>query len=139
MKKIMIVAIALSVTMAAAAQRGHGIGGGRVVIVSPAIGFGYSPFYYSPFGYYPFGYPYGYNNGYRTTSRLQQKVDDIKTDYADKIKSAKHDKTLSREERNKIVDQLKADRDKAVRDLKANYYKPQKTAPETTPDTGDKG
>src|ERR1700712_2549202 len=101
MKKMTIVAAALCLTMAAAAQRGHGTGSTRVVVVSPGIGFGYSPFYYSPFGYYPFGYPpfgypYGYNNSSRSSSKLQLKIEDIKTDYQDKIRSARRDKSLDR-------------------------------------------
>jgi hypothetical protein len=131
MKKIITIVIAVSLTIAVSAQRGHGLGGGRVYIVSPAYsyGIGYSPFYYSPFGYYPFGYPYGYNNNYRNSSKLQMEIDDIKNDYKDKIKSAKHDNSLSKDERNKIVHQLKTERDKAVDDAKKNYYKPKKTAP----------
>jgi hypothetical protein len=99
------------------------------------VGAGFSPFYYSPFGYYPFGYPYGYNNNYRSSSKLQTQIEDIKNDYKDKIWSAKHDTSLSHEERNNIVHQLKTERDKAVNDAKMNYYKPKKTAP----DPGDKG
>ncbi|HMC87353.1 MAG TPA: hypothetical protein VKI61_17635 [Chitinophagaceae bacterium] len=128
MKKIMTIAVALAVTMTVAAQHGR-IAGSRVVIVSPGIGFGYgySPFYYSPFGY-PFGYPYGYNNNYRNSSKLQSEIEDVKSDYKDKIWSAKQDKSLSREDRDKIIHQLKSDRNKAVEDLKTNYYKPKKTA-----------
>ncbi|MFT3933840.1 MAG: hypothetical protein QM726_09520 [Chitinophagaceae bacterium] len=134
MKKIMIIMVALFVTVAASAQRGHG--GARVVVVSPSIGYGYYPyssFYYSPYGLYPFGYPYGYYNNYRNTSKLERQVEDIKNDYSDKIKSAKRDKSLSKEERKKIVSQLKEDRDKEVHDLKANYYKRPKQAPAATP------
>jgi hypothetical protein len=137
MKKILTMVVALGLAMAVSAQRGHGFSGGHVYIASPAVslGFGYNPFYYSPFGYYPFGYPYGYNNGYRSSSKLQVQIEDIKSDYKDKIWSAKHDTSLSRDERSKVVHQLKSDRDKAVNDAKMNYYKPQKT----TQDAGGKG
>ncbi|MEP6747504.1 MAG: hypothetical protein ABJB86_07245 [Bacteroidota bacterium] len=130
MKKIITIAVAVGLTMAVAAQ--HGLNRGRIYIGVPAYsyGLGYVPFYYSPFGYYPFGYPYGYRNGYRISSRLQVEVDDIKNDYSDKIKSAKHDTSLSKDERKKIVHQLKMDRDKAVYDAKVNYYKPKKPAPQ---------
>ena len=136
MKKIMIMAAALCLTMAVSAQRGHGFARTRVVVVSPGFGFGYSPFYYSPFGYNPFGYPYGYANGYRHVSKLDMKVEDIRTDYADKIRSAKHDTSISRSERRKIVKQLKAERDNAIHELKTNYYKPHKPAPEAGNDNG---
>jgi hypothetical protein len=137
MKKIMTIVLALSLTMAVSAQHGHGFSGGHVYIASPAVsvGLGYYPFYYSPFGFYPFGYPYGYNNSYGSSSKLQMKIEDIKNDYKDKIWSAKHDTSLSGEERTRIVHQLKSERDRAVNDAKMNYYKPQKSAP----DSGDKG
>ena len=129
MKNLMMIAVAVCLAMGVSAQHGTRGGVRRIIVVSPAVGFGYSPFYYSPFGYSPFGYPYGYNNGYRRESKLDRKVDDIKSDYADKIKSAKSDKSISRDERKKIVRQLKDERDKAVRDTRLNYYKPQKQAP----------
>ncbi|MEP7278503.1 MAG: hypothetical protein ABI813_07670, partial [Bacteroidota bacterium] len=86
----------------------------------------YSPFGYSPFGYSPFGYPYGYN-GYRGVSKLQVQMEAIRADYRDKIKSARHDKSLERQHRKKIIRGLKSDRDKSLQDAKANYYKPRKT------------
>jgi len=133
MKKLMMIAMAVCLAMVVSAQHGGVRSGRRIIVVSPAIGFGYSPFYYSPFGYspfgYPYGYPYGYNNGYRRESKLDRQIEDIKSDYADKIKSAKSDKSISRDERKKIVRGLKAERDKAVHDTKLNYYKPQKQAP----------
>ena len=91
MKRLLTVVTAMLILMAVSAQHGRA-GGGRVVVVGPSVGFGfgYSPFYYSPFGYYPYGYPYGYN-GYARESKLDMKVDDIKADYRDKIKSAKQD------------------------------------------------
>ena len=49
MKKIMVIAVALSLGMGASAQRfGHGLGGGHVYIAPPrvSVGIGYSPFYY---------------------------------------------------------------------------------------------
>src|SRR5438093_909201 len=110
MKKLVMIAMAVCLAMVVSAQHGRIGGGRRVIVVSPAIGFGYSPFYYSPFGYSPYGYPYGYNNGYRRESKLDRKIEDIKSDYADKIKSAKSDKSISRDERKKIVRELKAER-----------------------------
>ena len=128
MKKLMTIALALGIAATVSAQHGRVIAGSRVVIVSPSVGwgFGYSPFYYSPFGY-GYGYPYNYYNPYRISSKLQRETDELRTDYADKIKSAKKDKSLSKEERSTIVRQLKDERDKAIKDLKANYYKPKKT------------
>jgi hypothetical protein len=128
MKKLMTIAFALALAFSAAAQHGRVFAGTRVVVASPYIGFGYglgyAPFYYSPFGYYPYGYyPYGYNSN-RNNSKLQTQIEDIKSDYKDKIWSAKQDKSLSKDERDKIILQLKTDRDKSIHDLKMNYYKP---------------
>ena len=130
MKKLITIVVAVCLTMAVAAQ--HGLSRSRIYIVAPSysFGLGYSPFYYSPFGYYPYGYPYGYNNGYRSSSKLQMQIDDIKNDYSDKIKSAKHDTSLTKDEQKNIVHQLKTERDKAVNDAKTNYYKPKKPAPQ---------
>ncbi len=126
MKKTMTMLFALALVITTAAQHGRVIAGSRLLIVSPGIGWGlgYSPYYYSPFGY-PYGYPYGYAN--RPSSKLDAAITDLKNDYKDKIKSARQDKSLDKEKRNKIVDQLKASRDQAIHDLKANYYKPKKT------------
>jgi len=124
MKKTITVMLALTLVLAAAAQRGHG--GGRVVVVTPGIGlgygYGYSSLFYSPYGY-PYGYPYYYGNPYQT-SKLQMEIADLKTDYSDKIRSAKKDKSLSKVERKATVQQLKTERNKAVQDLQKNYYKP---------------
>ncbi len=130
MKKLMVIIVALGLAMGASAQRfGHGgFGGGRRVYVAPprvsvGLGFGYSPFYspyYSPFGYSPYGYTNVY--GHRPT-KLDLKIEDIKNDYEDKIWSAKHDESLTRKERRKVVHQLRVERDQAVTDAKRNYYK----------------
>jgi hypothetical protein len=128
MKKLMVIVVALGLAMGASAQRfGHGFGGGsHVYIAAPrvGIGFGYSPFGYYPYGY-PYGSPYGYNNGYRSSrpSKLQVQLTDIKNDYSDRIWSAKHDTSLTRKERRKMVHQLKSERDQAINDAKRNYYK----------------
>ncbi|GAC1451725.1 MAG: hypothetical protein NVSMB7_14360 [Chitinophagaceae bacterium] len=134
MKKLMVIVVALGLAMGASAQRfGHGggreFGGGHVYIAPPrvAIGIGgYSPFY-SPFGYYPYAYPpYEYNNEYNNyarPSKLQMQVEDIKSDYNDKIWSARHDDSITRKEKRKVIHQLKNERDKAIYDAKRNYYK----------------
>ena len=132
MKSVMTLLVGLGLTLAVSAQHGRVIVGSRVVIASPGIGFGFGyPYYYAPFGY-PFGYPYGYNNGYGSSSKLQMKIEDIKNDYKDKIWSAKQDKSLSKDERKNTIHQLKVERDKAINDLKLNYYKQPRQAPETT-------
>ncbi len=129
MKKLMVIVVALGLGLGASAQRfGHGYGGrGHVYIAPPrvSVGIGYSPFY-SPFGYAPYGYPYGYGGTYARPyhpTKLDIQVEDIKNDYNDKIWSAKHDDSLSRKERRRVVHDLKVERAQAVNDAKRDYYK----------------
>jgi hypothetical protein len=125
MKKMLVILLAIGLSMAAIAQRGHGGGHGFYYRPNVVIGLGaYAPFYpYYGFGYSPF-YPYpGYGYGYHHPSKLDMKIADIRNDYADKIKSAKSDNTLSRKERKAVVHNLKRERDQAIDDLKRNYYK----------------
>ncbi|MDE3250333.1 MAG: hypothetical protein KGO82_16850 [Bacteroidota bacterium] len=125
MKRILIAIVALGLSFGASAQRfGHGFGG-RVYVAPPrvSVGIGYSPFFYSPFGFYPYGYnSLYYNRAYRPT-KLDLTIEDIKNDYSQKIWAAKHDDTVPRKERRKIVHQLRAERDQAIIDAKRNYYK----------------
>jgi hypothetical protein len=105
------------------AVHGH-FGGG--VYYSPRTTFvvgTYVPLYYNPFyyGFYPYSYPpYWYH--YRPT-KLDLQIEDIKTDYEEKIWSARHDKTLSAKERRKEARELKHERDQAINDAEKNYYK----------------
>jgi len=131
MKKIMIVMLALGLGIGASAQHfGHGGFGGRRVYVAPprvsvGIGLGYSPFYspfYSPYAYSPYGYNSIYARPYRPT-KLDLQIEDIKNDYEDKIWSAKHDESLSKKERRRVVHDLRSERDQAITDAKRNYYK----------------
>jgi hypothetical protein len=127
MKKLLIVMISWMLAGAASAQHFyHGYGGyyrpHRVIVTGgfyPYLGFGFGPVYPYPYAY-PY-YPYGY--GYSRPSKLDLQVEDIKKDYADKISSAKHDSSLSKDERKKVIHDLKIERDNAIDDLKRNYYK----------------
>lgn len=79
----------------------------------PYYGYGYyPPYWYSP-----------YNNYYNRPSKLDIKLEDIRSDYQDKIRSARRDKSISRSQRKEIIHNLKSERDKELRDTKANYYK----------------
>jgi hypothetical protein len=140
MKKLLIVGLSLGLALGASAQRGyyggHVAGGGYHYYAAPrvsvGVGFGvygpYAPFgpyygfgFYSPYFGYPFG-PYGYGYGAHP-SKLSVKIQDIKSDYSDKIASARHDKSLSGHERRQTVRNLKTERDQKIEDLKSNYYK----------------
>ncbi len=135
MKKLLMIGLSLALVFGASAQRGH-IGGGGYHYgggfyggprVSLGFGFGgYNPYggFYSPYFGYPFG-PFGYGNGYgyNRPSKLAMKVADIKNDYADKIWSAKQDKSLTHRQRRQTIRNLKNERDQQIEDLRANYYK----------------
>jgi hypothetical protein len=127
MKKLFVIIISLGLALGASAQRYfHGGGGYHYAGPRVSVGIGaYAPFYpsygyYSPFYGYPRTYGYGYNN---RPSKLTLKIEDIRNDYDDRIWSAKHDTSLSRKERKKMVHELKHERDQAINDAKKNYYK----------------
>lgn len=80
----------------------------------------FAPFY----PYYGFYAPWYYPNyNYTRPSKLEMKIEDIKSDYKDRIWSARHDSNLSHQQRKKEIHRLKTERDQAIADLKANYYK----------------
>lgn len=119
MKKLFVLLFSLGLTVGAFAQHGHY---SHRVYVRPrvVVGLGYSPFYY-PY-YDPFLYPYPpvYNS---RPSRLEMKIEDIKADYKDRIWSARHDKSLSRQDRKQEIHSLKVERDQKIEDAKRDYYK----------------
>ncbi|MBN9296340.1 MAG: hypothetical protein J0I41_04970 [Filimonas sp.] len=125
MKKMIAVLLGImfitGVSARPAAHIGGGFhGGGRTTVI---VGGGlYSPFY-SPFGFY-YGYPfYPYASVPVQPSKLDLQIEGIKNDYSDKIKSAKMDDSLTRQERRQTIRTLKSDRDNAILDAKKSYYK----------------
>jgi hypothetical protein len=122
MKKLFVVMMALLLVASVSAQRFRHGGGGyyapRVIISG-----GFYPYYGLGLGgFYP-GFYAPYSRAYNRPSKMTMQIEDIRNDYADKITSAKHDKTISRKERRKIVRGLKAERNTEIDDLKRNYYK----------------
>ena len=123
-----MITLTIGLALGATAQKvvGHGTVRYRPaprVIVRPSIGFGYgfAPYYgwYNPW-YSPFGYdPYYYRN---KPSRLDLEIQDIRTDYADRIQSVRLNKDVPRKERRKMINELKTDRDKAIIQAKRDYY-----------------
>src|SRR5262245_33181785 len=91
--------------------------------VAVGVGLGgyypYSPFYYNPW----YAYPPGYYYRSARPSKLDLEIQDIQTDYKDRIWSARHDESLSRKERRKEVHNLKIERDRAILQAKKDYYK----------------
>jgi hypothetical protein len=122
MKKLIVAIFAVMLVGTVTAQRfSHGGGVAfyhpRVIVTGgyyPYWGMGFGPFY--PYGPYDYGY-------YNRPSKMDLQIQDIKNDYADKIWSAKHDTSLSRRDRRLQVHELKVERDKAIYNLRRNYYK----------------
>ena len=129
MKKLLLIVLAVASVSAVSAQK-IVRGGGRVHYVRPphvivGIGAGgfYNPFY-SPWGmggfYSPFYPGYGFYNS--RPSKLDMKVEDIKSEYQDKIHTARADKTVPRRERKQIIKDLKKERDETILQARKDYY-----------------
>jgi len=137
MKKFLIVLLAIGLVSGASAQPkiGGGFRGGgahyirpRVTVIAPytyarpyyglgngyGLGFGYSPFY-DPF--------YRSQRFAAKPSQLDLQIEDIKNDYSYQISSAKHDKSLAKEERKQKVRDLKHEREDAIIEAKKQFYK----------------
>lgn len=124
MKKFLVVLVALGLAIGAHAQKGRYYRGGHYrvrprVMIGIGGAYGPSPFY-RPY-YSPFYSPYGYGYPARP-SRLGLEIQDIKLDYADRIKSVRKDKSIPRRERKERIRNLKYDRDKAIIDAQRDYY-----------------
>ncbi len=125
MKKIVFILL-VSVTLAGgiASAQGHRVGGGAYYRPHTTVVIGgglYSP-YYSPFGY--FGYPYYAAPGVAARpSKLDQEIEDINHDYAQRIESARMDTGLTGKEKRHQVRELKEARDREIDLAKRDYYK----------------
>lgn len=125
MKKIIIILLAAFVTTAASAMPTSRISGGhhggwhrppRTVIVG---GGWYSP-WYGPWGFY--GYPW-YATPPTPPSRLDLQLSTIRVNYADKIKSVRMDKDLTRQARRETIKNLKTQREHAIIEAQQRFYK----------------
>ena len=65
--------------------------------------------------------PYDYNR----PTKLDLQVQDIENEYKDRKWSVKHDENLSRQEKKATVLALNAEKEKAIREARLNYYKKQ--------------
>lgn len=126
MKKILMIIIVTAISFGATAQHGHAGNTGyhwiHVIVVRPVY---YPPYYfgyYNPF-YNPYNNPFYRSNRYTRETKLELKIDNIRSDYQDKIWSARHDKSLSRSQRKETVHQLKHERTDAINQVKMDYYK----------------
>lgn len=124
----MMMSIAI-ISSVSAQRHGGGFRGISTVRYVPRVSIGYG----GGFGYglglgYGYGYPvyganpYGYN-GIARQSKLTRQIDDIKSDYADKIYAARNATDLDGKQRRAVVKQLKQERDNTINNLRNNYYK----------------
>jgi hypothetical protein len=91
--------------------------------VAVGLGFGYAPFYpYYGFGSPWYAAPYAWNYGYSRPSRLELTIQDIKVDYADRIKSVRMEDGLSGRAKRQTVQELRHERDKAIVQAQKDYY-----------------
>jgi hypothetical protein len=121
MKKLIVILLSMIIVAGASAQHRY-IAGGHyyrprsTVVVSG----GYYPYY----SLYPYDYGYwGYRPYYYRPSRLALEIQDIQSDYRDRMWSVRHDNQLSKRERKMKIHQLKSQREDAIRDAERNYYK----------------
>ena len=142
MKKFLIVLLTIGLVSGAVAQpkigggfRGGGFGGGGGRYVRPQVTV-IAPYAYSrPYYGYGLGFGYGYSPFYSPfyrspryvarPSQLDLQIEDIKNEYSYQISSAKHDKSLAKDERKQKVRNLKHQREDAIIGAKKQYYKVQ--------------
>ena len=137
MKKLLLIfGLSLLLATGVSAQRFYHGGGGFYGRPRVSVGVGIGPYFpayplygYSPyFGYPPYGYgnPYGYSNGYgygySRPTKLDLQIRDIRADYNERIYQVKHDKSVKRKERKKLVHELEHERDKAIIQAQRDYY-----------------
>ncbi len=104
------------------------------VYVAPYYGIGFA---YAPFGYPYYGYPYGYDPYYsRVPYKLSLEIQSIKTDYRNKIREARKDKSISHSARRQEIRNLKTQRDEDIYSAEQNFrqrrnnYNNQNNAPQ---------
>ncbi|HET9825748.1 MAG TPA: hypothetical protein VFP87_10445 [Chitinophagaceae bacterium] len=122
MKKIFVILLSMAIVVGASAQK-H-IGGHYYRYYRPrtsiVVSGGYYPYYPMSYNYGYWGAPYYYD---RVPSKLALEIEDIQSDYKDRIWSVRHDDQLSKKERRQQVRELKSERDRAIRDAERNYYR----------------
>jgi hypothetical protein len=126
MKTLLIILVSVTLSLGAFAQQkgySHVYRPYSRVYIAPfsyGLGFGY-PY----FGYPYYGYPYGYGSPYyesrRMPYRLSLEIESIKTDYKNKIREARKDKSLSHSQRRHEIRSLKAERDQEIINAQRNF------------------
>jgi len=127
MKKLLFVLLSIGLAFGAAAQKVIVRGGTHHyvrphVAVGLGLGYGYAPFY-PYYGFNPWYGPSPYAWGYPARpSRLDRTVQDIKQDYADRIKSVRLQDDMTGHEKRLTIRDLRQERDKAVLQAQKDYY-----------------
>jgi hypothetical protein len=121
MKKLFVILLSMIIVASASAQHRYITARHyyRPVRSRVIVSYGSYPAYYSP-GFYDYGF---YRPYYYRPSKLALEIEDIQSDYKDRIWSVRHDDRLSKRERKMKVHQLKSDRDQAIRDAERNYHR----------------
>ncbi|MBS1747066.1 MAG: hypothetical protein JST21_12920 [Bacteroidetes bacterium] len=128
MKKIAMALFALIITIGSVSAQ-------KVIVrpvapaVAPHIIYNYpspfwNPYFYGGLGWryrWMYNYPPNYYRNHQT--KLEQQIQGIEDDYSDRISSVRADNSLSGHERRQKIRALRTERDKAIYDLKSNYYK----------------
>jgi hypothetical protein len=119
MKKIFVMLLSSAIVIAASAQKRVGTHYYRYYRprTSIVVSGGYYP-------YYPMYYDYGFwgQSYYHRPTKLTLEIEDIQSDYKDRIWSARHDDRLTKRERKQKIRELKSERDLAIRDAERNYH-----------------
>jgi len=120
MKKIFVMLLSLAIVIAASAQKRIGTPYYRYYRprTSIVVSGGYYP-------YYPMYYDYGFWSQpyyYHRPTKLTLEIEDIQSDYKDRIWSVRHDDRLTKRERKQKIRELKSERDLAIRDAERNYH-----------------
>ena len=124
MKTLLIILVSVTLSLGVSAQQKvyYHAYHPRVYISPFSYGFGFG---YPYFGYPYYGYPYGYPYyGNRMPYKLSLEIQSIKTDYKNKIREARKDKSLSHSQRRQEIRSLKAERDQEIINAQRNFSRP---------------
>lgn len=125
MKKLLFVLLSVGLALGAAAQKVVVRGGGYHHVrprVAVGLGLGYTPFY-PYYGFNPWYGPSPYVWGYSAKpSRLELTIQDIKQDYADRIRSVRMQDDMTGREKRQTIRGLRGERDKAIVQAQKDYY-----------------
>jgi hypothetical protein len=101
----------------------------RVYTVPLNYGLGYDypyygyPYYGNPYYGYPFGYRIPHNRNRVMPYQLSLQIQTIKMDYKNKLREARHDKSLSHLQRIQKIVSLKTERDQSIINAQRDFVR----------------